>query len=326
MDLFQNLKTKLGESAPKTIVFPEGEDDRILSAAIQLLSEGVASPILLGNKPKIQELAKQKNLDKSIELNIIDPQDYPEDQKKQMVEKIFEIRSGKNTKDEIKNMLEDVNYFGTALVKIKQGDAMVSGAIHSTGQTVLPILQVIKTKPGVKRISSSFIMRRESECYIFSDAAINIDPDAETLAEIAIESAKTAHMIGIYPKIAMLSFSTKGSAKGEMVTKVQQATKIVQETKPDLVVDGELQFDAAFVESVGKSKAPNSKVAGKANVFIFPELQSANIGYKIAQRLGNFEAIGPILQGLNAPVADLSRGCSKEDVYKTSILTLSQAL
>ncbi len=201
---------------------------------------------------------------------------------------------------------------------------MVSGAVHATGDTVRPALQIIKTKPGMRRISGAFIMQRENERYVFGDAAINIDPDAETLAEIAIQSAETARLFDIDPKVAMLSFSTKGSAAGPMVDKVREATKVAQERDPKTPYDGELQFDAAFVPAVGASKAPDSEIAGHANVFIFPELQSGNIGYKIAQRLGGFEAIGPILQGLNAPVSDLSRGASEEDVYKVAIITAAQ--
>ena len=201
---------------------------------------------------------------------------------------------------------------------------MVSGAVHSTGATVRPALQIIKTKPGQKRISGAFIMQKGEERYIFADCAINIELDAETMAAVALQSAETAELFGLDPKVAMLSFSTKGSAKGEMVTKVAEATKLVQAQAPTLAVDGELQFDAAFVPEVGALKAPGSKVAGHANVFVFPSLEAGNIGYKIAQRFGGFEAVGPILQGLNAPIADLSRGTSEEDVYKVALITAAQ--
>lgn len=203
---------------------------------------------------------------------------------------------------------------------------VVSGAIHPTGDTVRPALQIIKTAPGSSRISGAFVMQRDDERYIFADAAINIDIDAQTMAEIAIQSAKTAKVFGIDPKVAMLSFSTKGSAKAPQVDKVSEATKIAKELEPSLALDGELQFDAAFVPEVAKSKAPDSEIAGQANVFIFPDLQSGNIGYKIAQRLGGFEAVGPILQGLAKPVSDLSRGANEEDVYKVAIITAAQAL
>ena len=207
-------------------------------------------------------------------------------------------------------------------------DGMVSGAVHSTGDTVRPALQIIKTKPGVSRTSGAFLMvrGRDQEKYLFSDCAINVSPNAQELAEIAVDSAKTAELFDIDPKVAMLSFSTKGSAKAPEVDKVVEATKIAQELAPNYQIDGELQFDAAYVASVGQLKAPESPVAGKATVFVFPDLQAGNIGYKIAQRFGGFEAIGPILQGLNKPVSDLSRGANEEDVYKLSIITAAQAL
>jgi phosphate acetyltransferase len=205
-------------------------------------------------------------------------------------------------------------------------DGLVSGAVHSTANTVRPALQIIKTKPGVSRTSGAFIMQRGDERYLFADTAINIDPSADELAEIAVESAATAKAFGIDPRVALLSFSTKGSASGPMVTKVHEATEKAKKLAPDLPIDGELQFDAAFVPSVGAQKAPGSDVAGHATVFVFPELQSGNIGYKIAQRLGGFTAVGPILQGLNQPVSDLSRGASTEDVYQTALVTAMQVL
>ena len=207
-------------------------------------------------------------------------------------------------------------------------DGMVSGAIHSTGDTVRPALQIIKTKPGISRTSGAMIMvrGRDQEKYIFADCAINVNPTAQELAEIAVDSAKTAELFDIEPKVAMMSFSTKGSAKAPEVDKVVEATKIAKSLAPELEIDGELQFDASYVASVAQLKAPNSPVAGQATVFVFPELQSGNIGYKIAQRLGNFEAIGPILQGLNKPVSDLSRGANEEDIYKLSIITAAQTL
>ena len=207
-------------------------------------------------------------------------------------------------------------------------EGMVSGAIHSTGDTVRPALQIIKTKPGVSRTSGAFLMvrGRDQEKYLFSDCAINVNPSAQELAEIAVDSAKTAELFDIDPKVAMLSFSTKGSAKAPEVDKVVEATKIAQELAPEYEIDGELQFDAAYISAVAQLKAPESEVAGKATVFVFPDLQSGNIGYKIAQRFGNFEAIGPILQGLNKPISDLSRGSNEEDVYKLSIITAAQTL
>ena len=222
--------------------------------------------------------------------------------------------------------LLDENYFGTMLVHTNKADGLVSGAAHSTADTVRPALQIIKTKQGVSKTSGVFIMVREEEKYVFADCAINIAPDSNDLAEIAIESAKTAKMFGIEPRVAMLSFSTKGSAKSPETEKVAAAVAVAKEREPELTLDGEFQFDAAFVPSVAKSKAPGSDIQGDANVFVFPSLEAGNIGYKIAQRLGNFEAVGPILQGLNRPVNDLSRGCNEEDVYKLALITAAQAL
>ena len=212
------------------------------------------------------------------------------------------------------------------LVHLGIVDGMVSGANHSTAATVRPALQIIKTRPNVKRTSGAFLMVRGSERYLFGDCAININPDAEGLAEIAINSAITAKMFGIDPKIAMLSYSTKGSGFGESVDKVVEATKIAHELRPDLEIDGELQFDAAFVPETAALKAPGSKVAGQANVFIFPGIEAGNIGYKMAERLGGFAAVGPVLQGLNKPVNDLSRGCNAEDVYNLTLITAAQAV
>ena len=211
------------------------------------------------------------------------------------------------------------------LVYMGKADGMVSGAVHSTGATVRPALQIVKTKPGSHRISGAFLMIKGDQRYIFADCAINIELDAPTMAEVAVQSAETAKLFGIDPKVALLSFSTKGSAKGDMVTKVAEATEKVHELAPDLAADGELQFDAAFVPEVGELKAPDSKVAGHANVFIFPSLEAGNIGYKIAQRFGGFTAVGPILQGLNAPIADLSRGCNEDDVYDVALITAARA-
>jgi phosphate acetyltransferase len=246
----------------------------------------------------------------------------------EMVEAFVERRKGKVTKEQAEEILKDENYFGTMLVYMGLADGMVSGAIHSTGDTVRPALQIIKTKPGISRTSGAFLMVRgnDQEKYLFGDCAININPNAQELAEIAIASAHTARLFDIDPKVALLSFSTKGSAKAPEVDKVVEATKIAKGIDSEVVLDGELQFDAAYVANVAQLKAPDSDVAGEANVFIFPDLQSGNIGYKIGQRLGGFEAIGPILQGLNKPVSDLSRGANEEDVYKLSIITAAQTL
>ncbi|WP_099974493.1 phosphate acetyltransferase [Lactobacillus terrae] len=322
MDLFESLKNKI-DGKNLTIVFPEGTEKRILGAASRLKKDGILEPILIGNQSEVSKVATSENFDIS-GIEIIDPENY--DDFDNMVDSFVERRKDKNTKEQALEMLKDNNYFGTMLVYMGKADGMVSGAVHSTGDTVRPALQIIKTAPGSSRISGSFIVQKDDERYLFADCAININPNAQELAEIAIQSAKEAELFDIEPKVAMLSFSTKGSAKSEEVEKVAEATKIAQELDSTVPLDGELQFDAAFVKSVGEQKAPGSEVAGHANVFIFPDLQSGNIGYKIAQRLGGYEAIGPILQGLNKPVSDLSRGCNEEDVYKSAILTASQAL
>lgn len=324
MDLFDNLKQKVA-GANKTIVFPEGQEPRIFRAAIRLKNDGLVVPILLGKVDEIKQNAENEGVDLG-DIELIDPNTYPEDKFAEMVEAFVERRKGKNTKEQAETMLRDVNYFGTMLVYMDKADGLVSGAIHSTGDTVRPALQIIKTKPGVSRTSGAFVMVKSDERYLFADCAININPGAQELAEIAVESANTAKIFDIDPQVAMLSFSTMGSAKSDEVTKVQEAVKLAKELAPNEKIDGELQFDAAFVPVVAKQKAPESEVAGHANVFVFPELQSGNIGYKIAQRLGGFEAIGPVLQGLNKPVSDLSRGSVEEDVYKVAIITAAQAL
>ena len=324
MDLFDNLKQKVA-GANKTIVFPEGQEPRIFRAAIRLKNDGLVVPILLGKVDEIKQNAENEGVDLG-DIELIDPNTYPEDKFAEMVEAFVERRKGKNTKEQAETMLRDVNYFGTMLVYMDKADGLVSGAIHSTGDTVRPALQIIKTQPGVSRTSGAFVMVKGDERYLFADCAININPGAQELAEIAVESANTAKIFDIDPQVAMLSFSTMGSAKSDEVTKVQEAVKLAKELAPNEKIDGELQFDAAFVPVVAKQKAPESEVAGHANVFVFPELQSGNIGYKIAQRLGGFEAIGPVLQGLNKPVSDLSRGSVEEDVYKVAIITAAQAL
>lgn len=322
MDLFESLKQKVSDKGMR-IVFPEATDARILNAVVRLHSEGLVVPILIGNEAEVHKAAENYrfNLDG---IEILDPKDYAEFDA--MVDAFVERRNGKATEEQAREILTDVNYFGTMLVYMGKADGLVSGAAHSTADTVRPALQIIKTREGVSRTSGAFIMLRGQERYLFADCAINPNPDAQVLSEIAVESARTAEMFDIDPKVAMLSFSTKGSASGEQADKVIEATKLAKEQNPDLAIDGELQFDAAFVSAVAQAKAPGSDVAGQAKVFVFPELQAGNIGYKIAQRLGGFEAVGPILQGLNQPISDLSRGCVEEDVYKTAIITANQAL
>lgn len=324
MSVFELFKNQVKKATVKPrIVFPEGEDERILDAATRLEAEGLIKVILLGSETTIHKIAEENNFNLT-NIKIIDPDNYPEFD--QMCDKFVEIRHGKNTLADAKKMLKTTTYFGTMLVKMGEADGMVSGAAHSTADTVRPALQIVKTAPGMHRVSGVMIMEREDERYIFSDCAMNIDPDSDTLAEIGYQATKIAKMVDIEPRVAFLSFSTKGSAKGDMVTKVIDAVDKFKKDHPDIPADGELQFDAAFVPSVGQRKAPDSKVAGHANVFVFPELQSGNIGYKIAQRLGNFSAVGPVLEGLAAPINDLSRGASSEDVYRMGILTAAQVL
>lgn len=324
MDIFEKLADQL-RGQDKTIVFPEGEDPRVLGAAIRLKKDQLVEPVVLGNQEAVEKVAGENGFDLT-GLQILDPATYPAEDKQAMHDALLERRNGKNTPEQVDQMLEDISYFATMLVYMGKVDGMVSGAVHATGDTVRPALQIIKTKPGSHRISGAFIMQKGEERYVFADCAINIELDAPTMAEVASQSAETAKLFGIDPKVAMLSFSTKGSAKGDMVIKVAEATKLAKEANPELAIDGELQFDAAFVPSVGELKAPGSDVAGHANVFIFPSLEAGNIGYKIAQRFGGFEAIGPVLQGLNAPVADLSRGTDEEAVYKVALITAAQAL
>ncbi|MBP2242546.1 phosphate acetyltransferase [Cytobacillus eiseniae] len=321
-DLFTVLKENVTGKKLK-IVFPEGMDERILAAAGRLAAEQLLTPILIGNAKEIEAKANELNI--ALEsAEIYDPNQF--EQMDECVTAFVERRKGKVSEEDARNILKDENYFGTMLVYMNKADGLVSGAAHSTADTVRPALQIIKTKEGVSKTSGVFIMVREDEKYIFADCAINISPTSQDLAEIAIESAKTAEMFDVKPRVAMLSFSTKGSAVSPETEKVAEAVKEAKLRAPELTLDGEFQFDAAFVPSVAKKKAPDSEIQGDANVFIFPSLEAGNIGYKIAQRLGNFEAIGPILQGLNRPVNDLSRGCNEEDVYKLALITAAQAL
>lgn len=321
-DIFDSIKKQLAGNVRK-IVFPEGLDERILQAASRLAKEEIVQPVLIGLKEKMEQKAKDLNLSLA-GVEIIDPSTYGEFE--QMVQAFVERRKGKATEEDARNILLDENYFGTMLVYMGKADGLVSGAAHSTADTVRPALQIIKTKEGVKKTSGVFIMVREDEKYVFADCAINISPDSNDLAEIAITSAETAKLFDIDPRVAMLSFSTKGSAKSPETEKVAEAVKIAKEKAPELVLDGEFQFDAAIVPSVAEKKAPGSIIQGDANVFVFPSLEAGNIGYKISQRLGNFAAVGPILQGLNQPVNDLSRGCSAEDAYKLALITAVQSI
>ena len=315
--MFTKLTEQL-KANPKTIVFTEGTDPRIQDAAAKLTAEGILNVILLGNPDAVKLTAADAKYDIS-KCEIIDPAGYAD--KDAMVEKMVELRKGKMTEEQVRDALSKGNYFGTMLVKMGKADCLLGGATYSTADTVRPALQLIKTKPGNNIVSSCFIMVKDDQKLAMGDCAINIAPNEDELVEIAVETAKTAKVFGIDPKVAMLSYSTYGSGKGDMVTLVANATKKIKEAAPDLAVDGELQFDAAVAPEVAKVKCAGSPVAGQANTFIFPDINAGNIGYKIAARLGGYEAIGPVLQGLNAPINDLSRGCNAEEVYKMALVT-----
>ena len=333
--MFGQLIAKL-KANPKKIVFTEGTDPRILEASARLLAGTWLTPILVGNEAQVREAAEEAGFNIR-GAEIIDPLTYPD--MEAMVQKMVELRKGKMTEEQCRENLKRGNYFGTMLVKMGVADALLGGATYSTADTVRPALQLIKTKPGAHLVSSAFILTRDTgdealKKLCMGDCAINISYEdsvdkegnvtisaAQKLAEVAVESAKTAEFFGIEPKVAMLSFSTKGSGKGATVPLSAEATKIAQEMAPEYAIDGEMQFDAAVSPTVGQLKFPGSKVAGYANTFIFPCIEAGNIGYKIAQRLGGYDAYGPILQGLNAPINDLSRGCNADEVYKMAIIT-----
>jgi len=320
---------------PRKIVFTEGHDARILEAASRLKKDGFLTPVLVGNVDAVKEAAARGGFD--IEgLEILDPATY--EGMDAMVEKMVELRKGKMTADECRAALSKGNYFGTMLVKMGVVDCLLGGATYSTADTVRPALQLVKTKKGAHLVSSCFIMVRGEEKLAMGDCAINLSYEdsvdkegnvvlsgAQKLAEVAVETAKTAKVFGIDPKVAMLSFSTNGSGKGGTVKLSHDATAIAKQMAPDLLIDGEMQFDAAVAPEVGQLKFPGSPVAGYANTFIFPNIEAGNIGYKIGQRLGGFDSYGPILQGLAAPINDLSRGCNAEEVYKMAIITAAMA-
>ena len=328
--MFENL-VEILKANPRKIVYTEGSDARILESAARLKKDGFLTPVLVGNVEEVKAAAAKGGFD--IEgLEILDPLTYPG--MDEMVDTMVELRKGKMSAEDCRAALSKGNYFGTMLVKMGYADALLGGATYSTADTVRPALQIVKTKKGAHLVSSCFILVRGEEKLAMGDCAINISYEdsvdkegnvtlsaAQKLAEVAIETAKTAKVFGIDPKVAMLSFSPNGSGKGPAVDLVRNATAIAKEMAPDVAIDGEMQFDAAVSPVVGQLKFPGSKVAGYANTFIFPEIQSGNIGYKIAQRLGGFAAYGPILQGLNAPINDLSRGCDAEEVYQMSIIT-----
>ena len=324
--MFGKLIEKL-KADPKKIVFTEGTDARILEASARLLSSNFLTPVLVGNVDEVKAAAEKYgfNINGAI---IYDPATY--EGMDDMVATMVELRKGKMSPEDCRKALMAGNYFGTMLVKMGVADCLLGGATYSTADTVRPALQLIKTKPGNKIVSSCFIMVRpaasgNNEVLAMSDCAINIKPTDDELVEIAMETAKCARTFGVDPKVAMLSYSTKGSGKGEDVDKVRSACEKIKALNPDFPVDGEMQFDAAVSPTVGQLKFPGSQVAGYANTFIFPDINAGNIGYKIAQRLGGFDAYGPILLGLNAPINDLSRGCNALEVYSMAIITAALA-
>lgn len=309
---------------PKRIVFTEGTDPRILEAASRLLAGNFLHPILVGNEEAVLKAAEETGYNIR-GAQIIDPENF--DRFDEMVDLFCEIRKSKGvTKEEATKIISQPNYFGTMLVKMGIADALLGGATYSTADTVRPALQIIKTKPGNTIVSSCFILVRPSatgdnEVLAMGDCAINIKPTEDELVEICGETVECAKAFGVDPKVAFLSYSTLGSGKGEDVEKVRNATAKAKEKYPEVPIDGELQFDAAVSPRVARTKCKDSQVAGHANTFIFPDINAGNIGYKIAQRMGNFEAFGPILLGLNAPINDLSRGCNAIEVYSMAIIT-----
>ena len=329
--MFENLVEVLKQN-PRKIVYTEGTDPRILEAAARLKADGFLTPILVGNVEAVQKAAADGGFDID-GLEIIDPETY--EGFDEMVAKMVELRKGKMTEEECRAALAKSNYFGTMLVKMGKADSLLGGATYSTADTVRPALQLIKTKPGASLVSSCFILSRGDEMIAMGDCAINISYEdtldkatgevkqtaADKLAEVGRETALTAQKFGIDPKVAFLSYSTKGSGKGPGPDLARNACAKCKEMLPDIPVDGEMQFDAAVSPTVGQLKFPGSPVAGYANTFVFPIIEAGNIGYKIAQRLGGYAAYGPILLGLNAPINDLSRGCDAEEVYKMSIIT-----
>ena len=315
------------KKSPKKIVFTEGTDPRILEASARLLSGTFLTPILIGSETAIRSAAEDAGFNIR-GAEIYDPEHY--EKMDDMVAKMVELRKGKMTADECRAMLKKGNYFGTMLVAMGIADSLLGGATYSTADTVRPALQLVKTKPGNSIVSSCFILVRPyatggNMVLAMADCAINIDPTEDELVEIASETVQCAKIFGVDPKVAFLSYSTFGSGKGPAVDKMRNAAEKAKAAMPEVPIEGELQFDAAVAPRVAETKCPDSKVAGYANTFIFPDISAGNIGYKIAQRLGSFEAYGPILLGLNAPINDLSRGCNAQEVYSMAIITAALA-
>lgn len=331
MDLINEIIAR-AKANKQRIVLPEGTEERTIKAADQLLADGVAEIILIGNPAEIKSLAEKFNLNHIDKAHIVDPKDNA---KKQVyADLLFELRKAKGlTPEQALTLVEDPLYLACLMIKNGDADGEIAGAQNTTGNVLRPALQIIKTAPGISVVSGAFLMFVKNNEYVpsgilvFADCAVTPNPTASQLAEIAIASAHTTRaLVGEEPKVAMLSFSTKGSAKDPMIDKVIEATALARKLDPTVEIDGELQADAALVPSVGKSKAPGSIVAGKANVLVFPTLEVGNISYKLVQRLAGAEAVGPVLQGMAAPVNDLSRGCSVDDIYKMVAVTANQAI
>lgn len=322
-EAYQEALAEKARSDKKTIVLPEPDDPRVLEAAGILLKAGIVNLVLLGDEATISKDAEEKD----ISLNgatIVSPHD------KKLVEQfsaeLVRLRKHKGmTPEKAHETVQDVSFFGTMMIHTGLADGMVSGAAHTTAHTIRPALQIIKTKPGVSVVSGAFLMLFDTDAHVYADCAVTIDPTAEQLADIARSSAHTASAFGVEPRVALISYSTADSGTGDSVDKVKSALKMVREADPNLVVDGPLQFDAAYDEKVGQSKMPGSEVAGKAKVFVFPNLDTGNCTYKAVQRTSGAVAVGPILQGLNKPVNDLSRGALVEDIVNTVIITALQA-
>ncbi len=329
MDFIDGIKEKAKQNL-KTIVLPEAEDIRTLEATEMIKKEGYAKVILVGNEEKVKKLAEEKNIDiKDIELR--DPEKCSKT--KEYAKALYELRKAKGlTEEQAKKLVLDPVYYGMMMVKLNEADGLVSGAAHSTSDTLRPALQILKTAPGTKLVSAFFLMVTPSKEYgengtlIFADSGLNEEPDSEALSEIAISSGKSfKQLVGTEPKVAMLSYSTYGSAHSASTEKVVEATKLVKQKEPDLLVDGELQLDAAIIPEVAEFKAPGTPLKGQANVLVFPDLGAGNIGYKLVQRFGKAEAYGPLCQGIAKPVNDLSRGCSSKDIAGVVAITAVQA-
>lgn len=319
--MISKLVTKIKGKGTR-IVFTEGSDPRILEAAIRLHKEEILVPVLLGKKAEIEEAAKAKGW--SIDgIETLDPLEYKN--MELMVTKVIELRKGKLDEAAAREACLHTNFFGTMYVKLGCADGLLGGATYSTADTVRPALQLVKTRPGNSIVSSCFILLKNGcENLVMGDCSINIDPSVDDLVEITLQTAHTVRQFGIEPRVGLLSYSTLGSARGESVSKVQEASMRLKRMPLDFAVEGEIQFDCCVAPQVATLKAPDSKVAGNINTFIFPNIDAGNIGYKIAARLGGYEAIGPILQGLNSPINDLSRGCNAEEVFKMAIVTAAQ--